>query len=239
MNLIIDIGNTLVKVAIAEGDTILFCDKYSDITTEILETYFSRYTINHTIISDVRGDEMSLHKWLKQHCHLLPFSHQTALPIAIQYGEPSTLGLDRIAAAVATWKLAPQQPSLSLLLGTCLVANYVSAEGVFLGGSIAPGVTMRLQAMHHFTKKLPSINILEPSPILGESTKGSMMSGAVNGMLFEIEGIINYYHLENNKVQTFVSGGDLFLFEESIKNSIFATPNLVLIGLNEILNWNV
>ena len=76
------------------------------------------------------------------------------------------------------------------------------------------------------------------SPFSGNDTNSSIVSGVQQGMLSEIQSIISDYKLKNPNLITIITGGDCFYFEKELKNTIFAIPNLVLIGLNEILDYN-
>jgi type III pantothenate kinase len=125
-------------------------------------------------------------------------------------------------------------------LGTCITYDYIDAEKNYRGGSISPGLHMRFKAMHTFTARLP---LLEPAPdeiaLTGTDTKQAMQSGVINGITCEIEGIIKEYRKKFGKLHVIFCGGDATFFENKIKESIFVTPELVLVGLNWILEYNV
>ena len=97
---------------------------------------------------------------------------------------------------------------------------------------------MRFKALNTFTDKLPLIYKEKNSNIIGKDTNSSIISGVQMGILAEVELIISEYKLQNPDIICIVTGGDCFFFEKALKNSIFANPNLVLIGLNEILDYN-
>ncbi|MEZ4902933.1 MAG: type III pantothenate kinase [Spirosomataceae bacterium] len=176
--------------------------------------------------------------------HVLQLSPTLPLPIQKNYDTPATLGADRLAAAVGAKVLFPNDHCLVIDMGTCVTYDWVSAAATFEGGIISPGLRMRFQAMHTFTKRLPLIEVMPQATLLwpsllGKSTQTAMESGAFNGLLAEMEGFIQRYQQERGECQVLLCGGDGPLFENSLKSRIFAAPNLVLIGLNRILQYNV
>ena len=98
---------------------------------------------------------------------------------------------------------------------------------------------MRFKALHNFTDKLPLMSYINPSKLIGTTTEESILSGVLNGVVAELEGIIQSYQEKFTELQVVLSGGDINYFDKRLKNNIFAVPNLVLLGLNVILNHNV
>jgi type III pantothenate kinase len=160
------------------------------------------------------------------------------LPIKNKYSTPKTLGLDRIAAAVGANMLCPNTPLLIIDMGTAITYDFVNSENEFVGGNIAPGVNMRLRAMNKFTNKLPLLEARQEEKLLGNDTSSAMMAGVMRGIEFEIEGYISEIIKKNSNLSVFLTGGDVFFFEKTLKSSIFVVSNLLLIGLNEILRYN-
>ena len=118
---------------------------------------------------------------------------------------------------------------------TCLTIDFITKEKVYKGGRISPGIVMRYQALHQFANQLPLCSISPASGLMGYDTESSIISGVQQGILAEVSEIINVYKKENKETIICVTGGDCFFFEKELKSSIFANPNLVMIGLNEIL----
>ena len=116
--------------------------------------------------------------------------------------------------------------------------NTLGKKGEYIGGRISPGIEMRYKALHTFTNKLPLVKKGKTTPFIGDDTNSSISSGVQQGILAEVRSIISEYRLEKPDALAVVTGGDCFFFEKELKNSIFANPNLVLIGLNEILDFN-
>ncbi|MDE7471013.1 MAG: type III pantothenate kinase [Paramuribaculum sp.] len=160
------------------------------------------------------------------------------LPLRIGYDTPSTLGADRIAAAAGAMAMFPRRPLLVVDAGTAVTYDYVTADGVFAGGNIAPGMTMRLEALHRFTARLPRLEMprdLEPGRLLGTDTASAMILGAAYG----ITGAIGFYRrrLPDDTV-TVVTGGWAPTISRLTDIEVHTEPNLVSRGLISILSYN-
>jgi type III pantothenate kinase len=240
MDIVIDIGNTLRKIAVfSENGVIIRLFSEKQLTIPFFERLLEDYSIQKAIVSSVgAGDEDAL-DWLDAHTRLVRFAHTCQLPITLKYATPETLGTDRLANAVGANALHPGEKVLSIMAGTCLVADFVNADGEYLGGSIAPGLRMRFQALEHFTARLPLIEPEESAPLIGDTTKTSILSGVINGMAAEIDGLIDRYQEQYSNVKVLFSGGDSELLLNSVKKRIFAAQNPILLGLYKILVLNV
>jgi type III pantothenate kinase len=108
-----------------------------------------------------------------------------------------------------------------------------------LGGSIAPGLQMRLNALNTFTARLPLVSLEGDHLLIGNTTETSIRSGVLSGSLAEIRGMINQYGEAYQDLIVLLTGGDTNYFERNLKSNIFAVPNLVLYGLRDILKHNV
>lgn len=240
MNLIIDIGNTLQKCAIYDSsDNELFHDAMEVISINYLTQLFQKFKIEHAIISSVGKTDVDLISFLKGKTNCIIFDHHAKIPITINYASFETLGLDRIANGVGAASIFPGEDCLSIQAGTCIVYDFIDKEGVFQGGAISPGINMRFKALHEQTNNLPFIEKENVNYFIGKNTQQSIKSGVINGVIFEIMGHIESYKTQFNPLKVVITGGDMFFLQNSIKNQIFATPNLVLIGLNKILKLNV
>ena len=239
MDLVIDIGNTLQKVAVFSEKGVL-CDLFSEkkLSISFLEAIFCQYSIERAIVSSVSKDDETVLQWLDERTRLQRFSASCLLPIRIQYATPKTLGTDRIANAVGANALYPNRNILSIMAGTCLVADFVNEKGEYLGGSIAPGVRMRFQALSQLTARLPFVEPKKIDFFVGDSTENSILSGVMNGITQEIEGLIRQYSRHYNRLKVILSGGDAELLQNSIKKRIFAAQNPILVGLHKILVLN-
>lgn len=240
MYLVIDIGNTTQKAAIYnEKDEMLNYIQHDILTCSEIEPLFNEYPIGAAIISSVGAANAPMVALLEQKTNLLKLVPDTKLPMALHYETPQTLGTDRIACAVGAHALCPDHDVLAIQAGTCLVTDFVTAQGEYLGGSIAPGMRMRFQSLHEHTARLPLLEPQELDFFTGDSTQNSILSGVIRGMACEIDGIIQHYQTRYPHVEVFLTGGDTVFLANYIKNRIFAAPKLVLLGLYKILRFNV
>ena len=237
MKLIIDIGNTAVKIALFKGKQLQNTTILKECTFQNILEFVNNHDISGTIISSVKDINADIEK-LIHHFDALLLDFNTLLPIIIDYKTPNTLGKDRIAAVVGASVLFPKQDVLVFDAGTCLTIDFITKEKVYKGGRISPGIEIRYKALHQFTNRLPLCSSSQESVLMGYDTESSIISGVQQGILSEVREIINVYKKENKETIITVTGGDCFFFEKELKNSIFANPNLVLIGLNEILDYN-
>jgi type III pantothenate kinase len=241
MRLIIDIGNTLAKVALFEDSDLVAIAYLPRLTVEALEQFLNdngKIRPETAILSTVRLNDEAFIKYLRENFRFLLLSHDTPLPIQNKYDTPETLGYDRLAAAVAAVTLFPGRNVLIINAGTAITYDLVTQQAEYLGGAISPGLTMRLMALHHFTQKLPLVDLRDETPIVGKTTDECILSGVVNATRAEIDGMIEKFNNHYEQLVVILSGGDIKYFDKSLKNSIFAIPNIVISGLNQLLAFN-
>jgi type III pantothenate kinase len=231
-NLVIDIGNTRVKWGVFEKDKLY----QSGVEADGESPLNNADSFDKIIVSSVRksdGFDFPPNKTLL-------FSRETRLPIRLDYNTIDTLGLDRIAGAVGVHQEFPGSNCLLIDAGSCITYDLITLDAVFRGGAIAPGLQMRLSAMHQFTGKLPKIKLeqSEATRYPARSTTDSMKTGVLDGMRHEIEGYISHLKKEFPDLHVILSGGDASYFESKIKAPIFVRPEIILTGLNRILLHN-
>lgn len=238
MNLVIDQGNTFCKLAVFDQDAIVDYLRIENSKLYKIEKAIRDHAIDRAIISSV-SDYSQIEILLRDlKIPSILLSHQSVLPIQIQYKTPGTLGLDRIAAAVGAWKMSPNTTNLIIDLGTCITYDISTPLEGFIGGNIAPGLDMRLLAMHQQTENLPLLDRKASENSFGRNTNEAIQNGAEKGIIAEIDSYISIGETEFGEISTFLTGGDASYFEKKIKNGIFAVPNLLLLGLLEILKIN-
>lgn len=236
MKLIIDEGNTRIKLALFNKKDELVEVTVVEDWQSTLASWLSSFTINSCLLSGVGSNTSAIANYIKSIG--TPFLHLTQISqtsLKHQYKTPNTLGVDRIANAAYCY-YHKIWPALVIDCGTCLKLDVVDENGVYLGGVISPGLQMRCRAMQQFTAKLP---LVSPSktlpPLIGNTSETSLLAGAHLGMLHEIEMWISRYEDQFPSISVFITGGDTDYFVKALKNNIFADPFLTLKGLNEIL----
>lgn len=240
VNLAIDIGNSRSKFGLFEGRNLL---EQKVFTNDDLEKNYELVLASNAdaiIISSVNRKAENALRLDRLNTPIVHLNHQLPLPFQMEYDTPETLGKDRMAAVAGAMSLFPKDDLLVIDAGSCITYDFLTATHRYLGGAIAPGLQMRLKAMHEFTDALPLIQWEESSmpQVVGKTTIASMLSGAVHGVIGEMNGFISSYKTQYSALKVVLSGGDANFFEKELKNGIFADPNLVLKGLNEILVYN-
>ena len=237
MNLVLDIGNTLVKIAFFnDGDLIERCNCHLD----ELSTILTNKDYDKGIVCSVNTVAHS-HELLKLNPELILLNEKFKLPVINLYSSPDTLGYDRLANAVGSFCLTPNQNNLIIDMGTCLKFDFINANNQYLGGSISPGLKMRYKALNTFTAKLPLLEDVNKTDLIGADTEGSISSGVINGMTSEIDSMVNKYREKYSQLNIYLTGGDAQVYisiAETQKSSIFAHDYITLLGLNAILEEN-
>lgn len=238
-NLVIDRGNHTTKAYLFSEDKMVSSVAFTQEQESELLKYVGEQNAEQAILCSVQANDDQLLNELKKKKIFVHFTHKTPTPLKLSYATPETLGPDRIAASLAAWQLSGGGSVLTVVAGTCITYNVVEANGSFVGGAISPGLNMRLKAMHEFTGKLPLVRMKGDFPLTANTTESSLRSGALNGAVREVGGMISSYGALYPSLKTVISGGDGTFLAEALKNGIFARPELVAEGLNTILNYNV
>ncbi|TYC12118.1 type III pantothenate kinase [Bizionia gelidisalsuginis] len=240
MNLIIDIGNTQAKVAVFEGNKMVFRIQTDaeNIFKKIEEIQKKYENIEKAIVSSVGKLDKNSFETLKKDFQLLFLDHNTVLPFKNLYSTPKTLGIDRIALVCSCVEKYANKNVLIIDAGTCITYDFITGDNEYYGGAISPGLRMRYKALHNQTAKLPLLSSKVPDGLIGNSTEQGIHSGVFNGVVFEIEGAIQTYRKKYGDLTVILTGGDTKMLSKQLKSSIFANSNHLLEGLNFILQFN-
>jgi type III pantothenate kinase len=240
MNLAIDVGNTRVKIAVFEKDKLveLFVFNKTKILSEIKDI-LKKHEISTGIMSNVASISDSKLKKIKNLVQIHIISSLTEVPFKNLYKTPETLGVDRIALVAGAVSQFSGHNVLVIDAGTCITFDFVNSEGKYIGGAISPGLKMRFNSLNHFTANLPLLEKDDLIDFIGKNTKESMNSGVINGVIQEIDGVINQYKKKFLDLTVVLTGGDTNFLAKQLKSSIFANQNLLLHGLNKILIHNI
>ncbi len=233
-----DFGNTRQKCGV------FVIDRLTDVLTlenheeRTMNSLLDKYKPERTILSSVIDHNREIETLLKQRSSFLKLDASTPLPFTIPVSRPETMGADRLALAAFAVNFYKNQNNLVIALGSCITYNFINKYNSFNGGSISPGMQMRLKALHHFTAKLPLVKPDWNIPLIGYDTNTNILSGVLLGMAAEIDGIINEYREKFENFNVLLTGGDTANFVQHLKNKIFADPYLILKGLYAISNYN-
>ena len=242
LNLVIDAGNTFTKVAVFDNRDLIELHKFDQLTVTGLEGVVKSRQISYSIVSSVDLEVEELEDYLKANFRHIRFHTGINAGIINHYKTPHTLGLDRYAAVIGAKALLPDANCLIIDSGTCITYDFVDKNRNYYGGSISPGLRMRFNAVHTFTERLPLIEAeADFNNYFGDDTRTAILSGVQQGIFNEALGFIQDYTSRYSELKVILCGGDVKFFDTRLKNSIFANsiktePDLVLIGLNEVIH---
>jgi type III pantothenate kinase len=240
MNLVIDIGNSRIKLAVFDHKELVYStqtssDQFEKKLLEVTQNYHCKCAL----ISNVGQGFSKEFKSLFNNIQVLELSQTTTMPFKNQYHTPETLGVDRMALAAAATVQFPKKNVLVIDAGSCITYDYVNDNGDYLGGAISPGLGMRYKSVHEFTENLPLLEITSKVESIGRSTAESIHSGIIKGVVSEIEDRISKFAEKSEDLTVVLTGGDVNFLADKLKNGIFANPNFLLEGLNSILIHNI
>jgi type III pantothenate kinase len=240
MILTLDVGNTRIKSAVFEDNTLLvtFVFEKSQLQNSLLKILKSYKEVTDIVISAVSDIEKNSFTSFSQTINIHFVSHLDAFPFINNYKTPHTLGVDRMVLAAGATLLFPNQNRLIIDAGTCVTYDFIDENNHYLGGSISPGLAIRYQALHDYTAKLPFLSIKNPDSFIGNSTPEAIHSGIVNGLVYEIEGFISDYGSKFSNFIIILTGGDTDFLANRLKNTIFANSNFLLESLNQTFQYN-
>ena len=231
----IDLGNTRAKLGVYKDGSLIQTRILSSLQLNSLK---KDYPNSKVAVSNVSK---------KEHIHLLKknfrddffeLTYSVRLPFEMCYDTPDTLGKDRISNAAALVDFSIDKPKLCIDIGTCIKFDFVDQNNRYFGGSISPGLRLRLAALNQKTENLPNLDFKVPSNFIGANTNQSILSGVYFGMLNEIEGMIDMYLGKYPEMNIIITGGDAIHFDFNQKYSIFADENFTLKGIYQIYLLN-
>ncbi|HEU5052597.1 MAG TPA: type III pantothenate kinase [Hanamia sp.] len=233
-----DFGNTLLKYGVFQIDQLTEVIALDDDKPGTISAIVDKYNPDRTILSSVVNHNPEIEKILAEKTSFLKLDAKVKLPFTTPVGKPETIGADRLALAAYASFFYRNQNTLVIALGSCITYNFINKYNSFNGGSISPGMEMRFKALNHYTAKLPLVKADWNFPLIGYDTTTNILSGVLQGMTSEIDGIIDEYKKKFVKFNVLLTGGDTANFVRHLKNKIFADPYLILKGLYAISKYN-
>jgi len=240
MNLIIDIGNSRIKVSVFNRGDVLFTIPLEEISPENIQMLKNEHpSLNQAILSTVKDISPELENYLAANFDtFIELDAETPLPIENLYQTKDTLGKDRIAAVVGAFDLYPNTNVLVIDAGTAITFDIINKQGQYLGGNISPGLEMRFKALNKFTGRLPLVRKNDFDNLYGRTTEEAILAGVQHGIVFETDKAIETFKEFYNNLKVIITGGDAIFFDKKLKNSFFVHFNLTALGLNRILEHN-
>lgn len=227
-NLLVEAGNTALKAAWVEGTTLGKTFRYQgEKMMDYLLSLLEKERPEVLTVASAYGVSPEEEALLRPRCAHLLILDRSHTELLLHQNFPEYLSYDRAAELVAAGFLFKDKPVTVFDFGTTLTVDFLSREGRYLGGNVSPGCRTRFKALERYSKSLPLVDTPEKILPEGHSLQGSIESGVISGIMFEIEG---YIRLRPENIVVF-TGGDAIYFAKKMKNSIFAVCNLVLMGL--------
>ncbi len=239
MNLVLDFGNTRIKAGIFKDNELLsnYVFYLEDELVKFIETL---PTITNCLIASVTNNHITVFESIKTRINTLIYTQQLLIPLKNLYKSAATLGSDRMAASVGAYTFFPNKNVLTIDAGTCIKYNFVNANNEYMGGAISAGINMRLKALNKFTHALPLVEFDKNyEKLTGQTTNESILSGALLGAVCEVECMIERYKTQYNDIEIVITGGNADYLCKQLKNRFFTNQNILLYGLNTILNYNL
>ncbi len=240
MNLLIDIGNTQVKLALANAGVIeRFPAIHESSRRTLSEIIKSNSGIENCIVvksgtyPEGWKDELQ-----RNFPHFIELDPSTPIPIEVLYNTKESLGMDRLASAIGANYIFPNKNILVIDAGTAITVDFISSEEKYSGGNIIPGMAIRFKSLNDYTNRLPLVTAEGEFPLLGYSTETAIRAGVINGIIFELEGYVRLLENKYPKLIVLMTGGDAEFFAKHLKCNIFVDLNLIFAGLNRIIEYN-
>jgi type III pantothenate kinase len=240
MNLVIDIGNSRVKISVFNSGDVIFTIPLDEIAPENIQMLKEEHpSLTQAILSATRDVSSDLISYLTNNFDtFIDLDAKTPLPIENLYETKETLGKDRLAAVVGAFDLYPNTNVLVIDAGTAITFDLINEKGQYLGGNISPGLEMRFRALNQFTGQLPLVQKNEFENLYGRTTEEAIRAGVQHGIVFEVDKAIDTFKEFYNNLKVIITGGDAKFFDKKLKNSFFVHFNLTALGLNRILEHN-
>ena len=240
MNLIVDIGNSSVKLAVFEKQVLTFLhrEKANDLERSVLKILNRFHNIEQIFVASVAAFDSSHFSKIFSAHKVFFLNSKTKFPFKNLYQTPETLGQDRVGLVAAAVCKYPNQNVLIIDAGTCITYDFIDAKSNYYGGAISPGMQIRYKSLYENTNRLPLLEPIIPSNFIGNSTQSAIHSGVVFGVVNEIEGVVTSYKSKYSDLTVILSGGDANFLCKQFKISIFVFSNFLLEGLNFLLEYN-
>ena len=235
MRLLVDIGNTRIKLAVFNNNKLLRVFSEPMLSKSLVYNLMNMYPKINLVfsLSSNKNVELNRNHFDKFNLKFIEFNSNKYASLFSSY--EGSLGDDRMALSIGALSIYSQN-TLIIDMGTCVTYDLV-LNGIYKGGQISPGLQSRLESLKQTTSSLPLLNFDIPEDFIGTSTEKCILSGVYYGLLSEIELMIKRY-TSANQLTVVLTGGDSQYFKKNIKNVIF-DDNLLMKGLNCILNETI
>ena len=242
-HLLIDKGNSYAKVAVVDDG--VFSPEVAFVEQLTPETLAPLCRVApggrlFTVYSSVGEPQLFAPAYLQeQSYYFLQIDAETESPLRALHYERAQLGADRLALAVGALAFTEKDTDVLVIdIGTAITYEWVSSTGEYLGGNISPGPRTRSRARPMATALLPEVELTSDAPEMGSNTHDAILGGIAWGIVYEIEGYIRHLQSKKPRLKVILTGGYATYFADKVKNVTFVVPDLVLRGLDRLLEYN-
>jgi type III pantothenate kinase len=241
MLLAIDIGNTRIKGAVFEHNTLkehfVFLENNLQNAINSILNHYSN--CKDLVVATVGNHPKEVFQNINTSINIHFITHQSLFPFRNMYETPNTLGIDRMVLASGAVLKYPKQNRLVIDAGTCITYDFIDSEDNYLGGAISPGIRLRYESLHQQTAKLPLLKAKYPDYFCGNTTNEAIHAGVIHGVIHEIDGFIAQYQEHYSNIIIILTGGDADFLAKRLKNTIFANSNFLLESLNQTFQYKI
>ena len=237
MNLLIDIGNSLTKIAVFNKAKIITEFKIKKIDLNFIKDIVKDNKIINCAISNVGPRIDDLYTFFEENTNLYIFDDKINLPFLNPY-KKGIVGDDRLALILAASYEYPNYNVLIIDMGTCITYDIKTSKNLYQAGGISPGLMLRLDSLSRGAFNLTEVKPNYPKSSIADDTETSINIGVLLGIENEINGFINNYKNEYNNLKVIISGGDSDFLYGKLKNTIFTNSNFIYKGLNYLIEYN-
>lgn len=254
MLLAIDVGNTNTVFAVFKGETEIAqwrlmtdgrrtADEYASSVFQLMQLAdISPSDITAAIASFVVPRAVfPVRTFCRRYFNVVPLvvgEDGVKTGVKVRIDQPGELGADMIVNTAAAWKRYGK-PTIIIDFGTATTFNVVDHNGDFIGGAIAPGINLSIEALHMAAAQLPTVQVADPGKIIGTNTVSAIQAGIFYGYVGLLEGIIRRMQDEyGEKIKVIATGGLASLFEKATPLIDKSEPDLTMFGLLTIYQMN-
>ncbi len=237
--LAVDRGNTNTKLGVFVDSSLKEVTSLKDEEIgEGLNRLINQFEVEEAVLSSVRNDSFEIEAFTTRPLNVFRPDSNSIFPFKIEYSNKQNIGFDRLANTCGAIKRNPDKNSLVVDCGTCITYSLLE-KGIFKGGAIAPGITMRFKALNHFTGRLPLVERTDKlKEVPAQSTENSIHLGVELAIILETDALIAEFCNKTPDLNVLLTGGSMVFFEQHLKSATFAAPYLTLEGLHEIFTLN-